>query len=480
MKYTLWLVIILVLMNACTGTAEDTNSNTTEALTQNSTLTHSAKTITIYVPDYNQSAVSKTGIYGQSFENDFEETLVEFTNLPTLENYDKENFTNLISTVGYYGSEAPFYYSFIDETDLRRVTEEYGGGIPRYAMIVAKFASYLLEETQAQKVNIVSEGMGSLITRWMIEKNLENLASQKKIEKWMSIDGMIRGNYLLSQLDQLGTSSIRNTIQSFFPDSVETQQMKYTWIEEKLSKDRETMGSPYYSDILVGQISSTDATGSDVGFRTLLTLEGQFQANNGYQLFEDTYFGTIDYAIQAPSHSYLHQDHITLLQSNALFANLSSFLEAKKRVRVTLVDVTVNDIHESITADNQASEIVFESQVFSPYAQSQWDMEEEAISEKLYESAVLPLYDYQENGESQTLNQIVFDDFVHSSETTLTLSIQGYEIDRNSNYNLNEEGITSKDSLGISNDSISLNQSATYTINADDWSASLKVEVVEM
>jgi hypothetical protein len=480
MKHSIWIFFILLLFNACTGTTEEDSSTTTEDLKHNTNFTHSAKTVTIYVPDYEKSGYALNGVYGQSFESDFLDTLVEFTNLPTLENYNKETFSNLITAVEYYGDEAPFYYTFLDTTDLSRVTEEYGGGIPRYAMIVAKFATYILEETEADKINIISHGMGSLITRWMIEKNIEQLASSKKIEKWMSIDGMIRGNYLLSRATELNNISINSYIQPFFENSVDTQQMQYTWIEENLTPDRERMGSSYYDDILVGQISLTESDGADVGLSYVLSVDGQFQAHNGYQLVKDTYFGTIDYSIQTPSQTYIHKDYANVDESNGIFATLNSFLEAKKRVRVTLVDVTVTDMHETISSDNEASEIVFENSIFSPYAESQWDMEDEAISEKLYESGMLTLHDYQENGETKELNQILFDDFVSSSETTLNLEIEGYEIDRNTKYNLNEEGITTKDSLGKTTNSIELSNGATYSISADDWNASLKVEVVEM
>ena len=94
--------------------------------------------------------------------------------------------------------------------------------------------------------------MGSLVTRWLIEKNLENLSSDKKIEKWISVEGVVRGNYALSQVS---SSSIMNL---FFTNSPETEHMKYNWIKENLNSSPNEMNSPYYDDILVGQIILTD------------------------------------------------------------------------------------------------------------------------------------------------------------------------------------------------------------------------------
>lgn len=470
-KHTIWLLITLFLFQACTGSSEEENSTTTQALKETTNFNPSTKTITIYVPDYQKTGYALKGVYGESFESDFLDSLVEFTGLPTLENYTQEDFRNLLTTVQYYGEEAPFYYTFLDTTDINRVTTSYGGGIPRYAIIVAKFANYLLEETGAEKINFISQGMGSLVTRWLIENNTEQLASQTKIEKWMSMDGLIRGNYLLSRSTQL---------QDFFETSVDTQQMQYSWIEENLTPTAERMSSPYYKNILVGQISSTQSDGAEVGLASFLSLEGQFQANNGYQLLKDTYFETIDYAIQVPSQTYLYNDYANLTENDALYVTLNNFLEAKKRVRITLVEATVNDIHETLSLENPSSEIVFSNQIFSPYAQTQWELEDQAIAEQRYESGMLTLYDYQSNGESKTVNQILFDDFVSSVETNLTLQIEGYELDKDSNYKLTEEGISSKESLGSINQTIELIHGKTYNILTNDWSASLKVEVVEM
>ncbi len=65
---------------------------------------------------------------------------------------------------------------------------------------MAKYTKYVLEQTGAEKATIVSASMGSLITRYVIENNVENLASEKKIGSWITMEGVVQGNYVASKL----------------------------------------------------------------------------------------------------------------------------------------------------------------------------------------------------------------------------------------------------------------------------------------
>jgi hypothetical protein len=449
-----------------------------EVLDLNTSFKPSHKTVTIYVHGYRQEGFKKEGDYGLGWYNTFSDNLQKFTNLPMkdytdIENYDKDNFYNFLTSIDYYGKTMPSYYTQKDADEIEEVSKKYGGGIPKYALVVAKYSRYLLEETGADRINIISVSMGSLVTRWLIEKNLENLVSDKKIEKWMSVEGVVRGNYALSQVS---SSSIMNL---FFTHSPETEHMKYKWIEENLNPYPNEMNIPYYDDILVGQISLTDGKRTNSLLKYVLPLYGGFQPNDGFQLLKDTYFDTIKNSIQIPSHTILHGDHIEIKKNYGSFATISSFLEAKKRVRLTLIDTTVTDIHEEITSSNQGSEIVFESQIYSSIAKERWNIED-AIDQRVYDSGALKIHNYNEVGVTYTLDKIIFDGFVLDEERELEVRIGGYEIDRSSIYYISETNkISKKESLGEAREIIKL-ESGIYDISAEDWKGKIKVEIFEM
>ena len=463
------MVILLFFILSCgtTSSGESENSSLSEVptLNLNSTFKHSAKTVTIYVHGFEKDGFKLAQSYGNDYSNNFTDKLSQFTQYPKLADYDKSNFTNVLTSVEYYGDEAPSYYDESDKNDMEAITTQYEGGIPRYALIVAKYAKHILNETGAERVNLVSVSMGSLIVRWMIEKNVENLASEKKIEKWMTAEGLIRGNYGYTKIASVPLIPVH----SFIDDSAETRHMKYSWIEENLAVDRSIMKSPYYSDILVGQISMTDSEKEQAGLKYILIEEG-FQANDGYQLVKDTYFGEVENSIQAPSHTLVHTDHVGIEESDITFRSISNFLQAKKRVRITLLDVQASDIHENIATLNTNTETVFQSTIASSQG---------LLCERVYAGATLNVYSYTKNDQNLKINQILFDDFVEATESTLLVKIQGYELDRSSKYSITEVSTGTKESMGESIDSITLTN-GIYTVSADDWTGRIKVEVLEM
>ena len=449
---------------------KDLDKNTTALPTIN----HNAKSLTIYVHGYRKKGYKKDGLYGNLHSNTFKRNLIKYTDSLDFNDYDKGAFPfeRLVASVEFYGDKPTTYYTEADIEEINKLTETYGGGIPKYALVTAKFIKYALKKSGLKRVNIVSASMGSLVTRWMIEKNLEELASTGTIEKWMTVQGVIRGNYALSKVSE---GSFLNL---FFEPSIDTDHMKYKWIKENLTAQPSILKSPYYGNMLVGQISLTNGTKKDSLLKYALPFYGGFQPNDGVQLLKDTYFQSVDSNnSQVLTHTIIYHDHIDVKNSESTFVNINSFLEAKKRIRVTLLDATVKDIHEKIDKDNVGSEIVFDSKIYSSIAQERWELEK-PIDERLFKSGALKVYNYPQNDEKQTLNQILFDNFVSEDEESLTIKIGGYEIDNSSNYHIRERSNSRVDSLGESEDEIEL-KDGIYAVSAKDWSGHIKVEVIE-
>jgi len=473
-----FLTIILAILFLGCGSNSSNNPNAIEeennlSFEDNKNYNFSSKVITIYVHGYQEEGYKRDNTYGLPWYNTFRENLEKYTKLPSLHQYNYiEKYSNMLTSIDYYGKNAPEYYSEEDIQDIEDITQKFKGGIPRYAMIIAKYAKDLLEHTPAEKINIVSVSMGSLITRWMIEKDLEHLASEKKIEKWITLEGVIRGNYALSVANE-------TIIHLFLDESPEIKQMHYNWIKENLTPTPEILSNNYYKDILVGQISLTDGTQSGSLLKYVLPLYGGFQPNDGFQLLKDTYFAKIEQTLQPPSHILLHEDHVNIKNSVATMINVANFLNPKKRVRITLEETTVNDIHEDVNSKNQSAEILFESKIYSPYSDTLWDLHK-AIDERLYYSGALQIYNYQNNGEKKRINQILFDGFIDQKEEELELYIQGFEIDRSSTYNISEiNKVSKKESLGKIDQYIPL-KNGTYPIESDDWQGVLKIEILEI
>ena len=160
----------------------------------------------------------------------------------------------------------------------------------------------------------------------------------------------------------------------------------------------------------------------------------------------------------------------------------------EKRVKITLIKATVDDIHEKKTKikvggftigshDFKPAEIVFASNIISPKINDLWSINN-PIDERVLSGGALPIYKYANNGDTEVINQELFNDFVMPSEDILTLNINAYEIDQYIKYNMHE--LTGKKTENLGGDTIYIPlKNGTHQVSAEDWSGEVKVEIFD-
>jgi len=413
------------------------------------------RTLTLYIHGYDQKGYKWNGVFGEDSYDSEVEKIRKFGNFYTTSNYKKEGDANIIAIATYYGNQAPSYWN---EKDL----EEYESmevGIPRYSFIMAKYAKHMLEETNSTNLNIVSVSMGSLIARYIIEKDLEHLASDKTIKKWISFEGVVSGNIGASDKDLVSLAKQK---------APEVKQMTYDWIEREFGTLRSSQ-SPYMSDIDKAFESSTD---DHLNNQIITFLTGK--ANDGVQAVRDTYFRDDD---NYP-HTYYYQTHMSLSKITAPWAYAAIFLNSSKRVKITLDEASLSDLHEDrlFFKSILPAEVVFETYVYSPKAMQKFNFNY-PIDERVLKSHYLKLFKYKRKNQSKELGLKIFDSIVLEDEKSLKLKITPYELDREPFYGVREiTGHGSHESLGSVEFEVPL-ESGTYPIQTDDWSGSVSVEV---
>jgi hypothetical protein len=237
--------------------------------------------------------------------------------------------------------------------------------------------------------------------------------------------------------------------------------MHYDWVKNNLNEN-----SPYYDTIQMGFESSTRDDLNNGAITALLLSDNKNPANDGVQAVKDTFFDN------PHTHVLFHENHRSLTKNMAVWGFAATFLTSKKHVRITLTEVTVNDLHELF---GDKAEMVFESSIHSLKAQEKWNFTN-AIDERLLDSGYLTLYKYSTTGETQVLNQVVFNSYILDEEDTLNLDITPYELDRDKKYKLIEISNNSHETLGKGTLSVPM-QNGIYEINGADWSGKVKVEV---
>ena len=444
------------------GGAQETTEETTEETTDSSpdviiTPKEPKKTVTIYVHGFSKTGYKKVGIYGSDNYDEVIDSIVETTGFDTTSTYDENNYTNIIALTKYYGNTPPSYYTGGDIQELNNI----GDGIPRYALIIAKYAKYIMQKTGADSVNLMSVSMGSLVTRYLIEKDLEQLSSEKKIDKWLSLEGVIKGNIAASG------DTLFNLVEFFDEQSIDVDHMKYSWINDNLN-----LSNPYYHTIQIGFESSTKDDAHEAALSLWLRLNGSFEANDGVQAVRDTFFET------NATNTFYHDNHYTLADNKAAWGYAATFLTSKKHLKITLLDATINDLHEdSIPFLNiKPADIVFQSRIYSQKAEEKWHFTN-AIDERVLRGGYLPLHGYQKEGVKQTLNQELFDSFILEEESELTLELTPYELDMEPDYGVREfTGHGDNESIGTISIMIPAAE-GIYPLQSEDWSGSVKVDV---
>jgi len=343
---------------------------------------------------------------------------------------------------------------------------------------VANYARNVMARSGAQQVNIVSGSFGSLITRWMIEKDVGGLASSGKIARWLSIEGLLAGNW-----EATSGGNLVSIVEALDPDPIDIEHMKYGWVETYLHAPRQQADDPYYGHMLMGAIASSDDGYNASALTNLMVSAGDWMPNDGVQAMPDAYFQGV-----APQSRYLglpptflvrRTEHLGVLHDHGAWADAALFVTQRRRVTVTMTSATVVNLCEpqSLFWDWRPAEVVLESRVYSPEVQRIWGITDPlTVQEK--EGAVAPLRRYWHNGETQAFTYNVFDGFVPESEKQLRLDLHAEEIDYDWRYGVHET-ITHPyyDEMGMGSIMVSTLAPGTYTFQSSLWSCTLNVTI---
>ncbi len=436
------------------------------------------RTATIYVHGFETAGVDRHGVYGEDLQEALMDSVAALMGLPTVSGTGPLP-PNVVSGTTYYGDTPPSYYSPSDLAEIDQVTAQWGGGVPRYALIVAKYARRILERSGAQQVNFVSGSFGSLVVRWLIEQDVEGLAGEGKIARWLTAEGLLGGNWAASR------DELVDFLNFLDPLPIDVEHMSYDWITAHLHAPRTQADHPFYAGILIGEFGSTDDSYNDGALSALMATYGEYQPNDGVQALADTYFHEVTAQSRLlglpPTTGLFHVDHYSLADHKGAWVQAASFITQKRRVTVLMTSARVSDLHEPQLPfwDWRPAEVVFQSQVYSPAAQARWGIAA-PLSTVGKEGTVAPLRRYNSNGETQSFTQPVFDGFVLAEETQLGLELHAEEIDYDPGYGVFETAqLPYYDDLGSGSILVSTLQPGTYTFNAASWSCVLAVSVFE-
>jgi hypothetical protein len=438
-----------------------------------------ARTATIIVHGFENAGATLHGAFGVDVTEALLDSIAALAGLPVARG-EPALPSNVAAMLHYYGDTPPAYYTPADVAELGQVTSQWGGGVPRYALILAKYAREVMRRSGAQQVNFVSASFGSEITRWLIEKDVGGLASGGRIARWLSIEGLLGGNWAASQNKLVNLVDVLDVL------SIDVDQMHYAWVDTYLHSPRTQADNPLYAGILIGEMVSTDDVTYENGLLTdYMRTAGQWQPNDGLQAAADAVFQDVTPRSRLlglpPLFGVFHTDHFGPKHLRGAWAEAATFLTQRRRVTVRMTSATIPDLHEpqSLFWDWRPAEILLESRVYSPAVESRWGIRDPlCVREK--DGAAAPLRLYSHNGETQAFSSIVYDDLVLAEETQLRLDLRAEEIDYDWRYGVLETiQQPYYDDLGSGTIMVSTSAPGTYTFQGPAWKCTLAVSATD-
>lgn len=420
---------------------------------------------TIFVHGFDPAGTNTAGTVGEDFDIDYAADFAQTIGLPYAINNPVAPTQVAVTT--YYGDHYPSYYSQDDIDEVNAITATYGGGVPRYALIVAKYAREVMNRSGASQVNLVGYSFGGLVTRYIIEKDLENLASDKKIARWIGIAGVISGNFAATNGGPLADIFFNQ----YGGEPIDMEHMTYGWVTDNINDPRYSSSCEWLADFPVHFWLAAD----DNAYGQFVTsLSGK--ANDGLVLLDDAMLVNLPSALlynnQLPTVSTLHANHNTMKSKSALYAGLAADLFGRTRVTVTLREVTVKTPFDA----GATGEYVFGVKVTSPEAAVYGVAD--AVQDLRAEDNSLPFVSMATNVPA-TINLLWFDDMVLPGERELILETNVEEIDGDLIYQVNEVSGEQREALQNAQLSVDAMNDGEYAIDTADWSGIVEVDVTK-
>lgn len=432
----------------------------------NAAISDPADVATVIIDGIDSDGAATSGVVGRDRGHQLIDELALLMNIPT--GMQNPRARNQITMTRHYGDSYPGYYSNSDRANVDQLTNQYGGGVPRYAAIVAKFARQVMARSGARQVNIIGLSFGALIGRWMIENDYEGLASQGRIARFITVEGVVAGNWIASE----GGPLLDLVEDNYDKPVIDFQHMTYDWIEDNLNAPHFAMDNPLYRNIQVSHWASTN----DDKYERALTL-ATLEPSDGIQLYRDTFFRQLSadtlYNNQIPTLGHAYATHDTVRDHDGIRAGLIADLTSTRRVRITLLNARVKQMPES-----GEGEVVFGARIKSPLALSRYGFTNPINQVDNLGHTILP--SEMDEDEQKTLNQVIFDDFVLPGEASLTIDFDVREIDFDVVYEILEDPFSSPiDNLGSNDVIVSTLASGNYVHNNEDWTGNVRVDVID-
>ncbi len=336
----------------------------------------------------------------------------------------------------YYGGVPAPWLTPADIAELDAFPYDGADALERYSRIVAKFIRWKLASTGATSVNLACHSMGCLITRVVLERDIEGLVSQGRIARWFTFSGALAGARFARLYD--------NPTVKQYADLVGMSQADYVILNPDFVVDRGAWydhkpfegNSPNYHRIFVQHLGGTSPHMSTLGGLSLADVVNPTVAPDDGVLFtQDMYFHSqapggsfvvASGAAEPSSMAFTNQQHVDMTYADTTGMLGAAALFHRRKVVVTLSEVSV--IHDLEGFPDMApADVALEAEVRYPYVLATFGKDVMATEMKVAQRSA-PEWP-QAEGTVQDPGVTIFGGPVFDAMQTIQLDLRLVEVD---------------------------------------------------
>ncbi len=451
-------------------------------------------TITVWLHGFSTS--SKTGTYAldQSCSRDLFDHFPEFgIELPCGDNPEGNLLPNQIARASYFGDTPPEWMAPEHAEEIARYPWDGPTALHRYGLIMARFIRYKLEVSSATHVNIACHSFGCLIARYIIEHNLAELASERRIARWFTSGGVIAGARLARFATHPDVLRVADLIGIGMYDFL-VMNPDFVMDEVAAWDHRHDEGnSPYLQSILIHHVAGSDQRVRPALNLPLLDLLNPYEEpNDGIMFSLDQFFShqrpsgafTTPSGAHIPAtHSFTHAYHEDISKTAAFGVLGTAGLFHRRKVFIRLAEIELHRDRESrnIFDGEQGrppAEVSVEARVYyRPYVNEV--LERDVLIHELAVDQRTPDMFIQEQGTTLQPNLTIFEGPVFDEMTSLHLDLEVVEVDWYPRFEVREARWPPHAPLGEFSGDVPL-ENGTFEFETRYARCVISVEVVDM
>ena len=454
-------------------------------------------TITVWVHGFYNKSASEIASMVYSESRGCSGILEEFSTYgidrPCGDTPEGEALPNHLAKIEYYGAVPAPWLSQDDIDEIEQYSWEGIESLDRYSLILAKFIRHKLTVSGATHVNLTCHSMGCLVTRNMIEHDLEGLASENRFVRWTTSAGVIAGARLARLYDN---PTVRDTAALFGLALADFVIMNPDYVMDHVAAWDHNLyqgNNPLFANMIMHHTSSCDTHIAEALNIELLELNNPTkEPNDGIMYTFDTYFHyqKPDVALHTPemqevqpTHSFLYVDHMTNPDTDGVALLMTANTFHRRKVRIRLQEIRLWDDRENHTAfdgeyGTAPAEVVVTSKVrFNPYVLETFGKDVLVHDDQIdYRSPYMLVQDM-----SQVLqpNLPVFEGPVLDEMTQIQVDMKVMEVDQYDRFGLAEWLINPNQEMVGFNGLIDLSDQ-TFEVSSEFATITISVEVLDM